>query len=75
MRTQVKSQLQALALNQGVQRKWKLWSKEGRKQLEPLPLMPWTTRRRMRLSPQVPARTECVPRRRPNSQYYDETLN
>src|SRR6202795_2420673 len=26
MRTQVKNQLQALALNQGVQRKWKLWS-------------------------------------------------
>ena len=37
MRTQVKNQLQALALNQGVQRKWKLWSKTGRKQLELLP--------------------------------------
>ena len=34
MRTQVKNQLQALALNQGVQRKWKLWSVAGRKQLE-----------------------------------------
>src|SRR5580700_8775405 len=30
LRTQVKNQLQALALNQGVQRKWKLWSKTGR---------------------------------------------
>src|ERR1700689_3472066 len=39
MRTQVKNQLQALALNQGVQRKWKLWSKTGRKQLELLPLL------------------------------------
>jgi len=33
MRTQVKNQLQALALNQGVQRKRKLWSEGGRKQL------------------------------------------
>src|SRR5437899_2001786 len=41
MRTQLKNQLQALALNQGVQRKWKLWSETGRKQLEALPLMPW----------------------------------
>jgi transposase len=46
MRTQVKNQLQALALNQGVQRKWKLWSKTGRKQLELLPLLPWASRRR-----------------------------
>ena len=49
MRTQVKNQLQALALNQGVQRKWKLWSKEGRKQLESLPLLPWASRRRAEL--------------------------
>ena len=34
MRTQVKNQLQAQALNQGVQRKRKLWSEAGRKQLE-----------------------------------------
>jgi transposase len=46
MRTQVKNQLQALALNQGVQRKWKLWSEAGRKQLESLPLLPWANRRR-----------------------------
>ena len=52
MRTQVKNQLQlqALALNQGVQRKWKLWSKTGRKQLELLPLLPWASRRR---APQI----------------------
>src|ERR1700675_2212507 len=49
MRTQVKNQLQALALNQGVQRKWKLWSKEGRKQLESLPLLLWANRRRAEL--------------------------
>src|SRR5256884_1553377 len=49
MRTQLKNQLQALALNQGVQRKWKLWSETGRKQLEALPLMPWASRRRTEL--------------------------
>src|SRR5580700_2867684 len=47
MRTQVKNQLQAL--NQGVQRKWKLWSEAGRKQLESLPLLPWASRRRAEL--------------------------
>jgi transposase len=49
IRTQVKNQLQALALNQGVQRKWKLWSAAGRMQLEALPLLPWTRRRRAEL--------------------------
>jgi transposase len=49
MRTQVKNQLQALALNQGVQRKWKLWSATGRRQLEALPLLPWASRRRAEL--------------------------
>jgi len=49
MRTQVKNQLQAQALNQGVQRKRKLWSEAGRKQLESLPLLPWASRRRAEL--------------------------
>jgi len=49
MRTQVKNQLQALALNRGVQRKRKLWSATGRKQLEALPLLPWASRRRAEL--------------------------
>ncbi len=49
MRTQVKNQLQALALNQGVQRKRKLWSAAGREQLEALPLLPWASRRRAEL--------------------------
>jgi transposase len=49
MRTQVKNQLQALALNQGLQRKWKLWSEAGRKQLEGLSLLPWASRRRAEL--------------------------
>ncbi len=46
MRTQVKNQLQTLALNQGVQQNWKLWSETGRKQLESLPLLSWASRRR-----------------------------
>jgi len=46
LRTQVKNQLQALALNQGVRRKGKLWSVAGRAQLEGLELPPWTQRRR-----------------------------
>src|SRR5438874_1046661 len=49
VRTQVKNQLQALALNQGMQRKWKLWTAVGRKQLENLPLLPWASRRRAEL--------------------------
>src|SRR5277367_485604 len=49
IRTQVKNQLQALAMNQGVQQKRKLWSVTGRKQLEALPLLPWASRRRAEL--------------------------
>jgi transposase len=49
MRAQVKNQLQHLALNQGFQRKWKLWSRAGRKLLEELPLSGWTARRREEL--------------------------
>jgi transposase len=49
LRTQVKNQLQALALNQGVRRRWKLWSEEGRRQLQALPLLPWAARRREEL--------------------------
>jgi transposase len=36
-------------MNQGVQRKRKLWSEAGRKQLEALSLMPWASRRRAEL--------------------------
>ena len=49
MRTQVKNQLQHLALNQGVRRKSRLWSREGRAVLEKLPLEGWTGRRRTEL--------------------------
>jgi transposase len=46
MRTRVKNQLQSIALNEGVRRQHRLWSKQGRAQLESFPLGPWTARRR-----------------------------
>ncbi|MGH9796144.1 MAG: IS110 family transposase [Candidatus Acidiferrales bacterium] len=49
MRVAVKNQLQHLALNQGVQRKRKLWIREGRRVLEALPLSGWTAVRRQDL--------------------------
>ena len=45
-RTQVKNQLQALALNQGVQKKRQLWTAAGREQLQKLVLDPHTGARR-----------------------------
>ena len=49
MRTRIMNQLQALAMNEGQRRKKKLWSEEGRAQLEKLPLAPWASRRRQDL--------------------------
>jgi len=46
MGTQVKNQLQHLALNQGVRRGHRLWSQAGRTRLGELVLPPWTARRR-----------------------------
>jgi transposase len=46
MRAQVKNQLQHIALNQGEQKKWRLWTKPGRDLLGKLELEPWTSRRR-----------------------------
>ena len=46
METQIKNQLQALALNQGLQKKGKLWSQAGREQLRALELAPWAAKRR-----------------------------
>lgn len=46
MRTQVKNELQHLAMNRGLQRKRRLWSAAGQKQLAELPLPPWAARRR-----------------------------
>ncbi|MGB6820450.1 MAG: IS110 family transposase [Candidatus Acidiferrales bacterium] len=46
IRAQVKNELQHLAMNQGVTRKKKLWSKAGEQVLRELPLKPWASRRR-----------------------------
>jgi transposase len=48
-RTRTKNQLQAMALSQGVQKKWKLWTKAGRAELEQLPLLPYAAARRQQL--------------------------
>jgi transposase len=49
LRVQVKNQLQALALNQGLRKKRKLWSAQGRAELNKLVLRPWAERRRQDL--------------------------
>ena len=49
LRTKVKNQLQALALNQGVQKGRRRWSEEGRKQLQALPMLEHAGRRRDQL--------------------------
>lgn len=46
MRTRVKNQLQHIALNQGWQKKRKLWNQEGLALLRSLKLEPWTHQRR-----------------------------
>jgi transposase len=46
MRTRVKNQLQHIALNEGFQKKRKLWTKEGMEFLQNLNLDVWTKRRR-----------------------------
>jgi transposase len=46
IRTRVKNELQHLMLNQGMQKKQKLWSTEGRAALQALSLDPWADRRR-----------------------------
>jgi len=45
-RTRIMNQLQAVALNEGLRYKKRLWREAGRKQLESFPLAPWASRRR-----------------------------
>src|SRR6202049_3000962 len=45
-RTRIMSQLQAVALYEGLRCKKRLWREGGRKQLESFPLAPWASRRR-----------------------------
>ena len=49
MRTRIMNQLQALAMNEGYRWKRKLFSEQGRVQLEKLALAPWASRRRQEL--------------------------
>jgi transposase len=67
MRTRIMNQLQALSMNEGQRRKKKLWSQQGRAQLEKLPLATWASRRRQdllelldRMNPTIEALTTAV---------------
>jgi len=46
MRTRIMNQLQAVALNEGLRCKKRLWRERGRQQLEAFRLAPWASRRR-----------------------------
>jgi transposase len=45
-RTRIMNQLQAVALNEGLRCKKRLWREQGREQLEAVRLAPWASRRR-----------------------------
>jgi transposase len=66
-RTRVMNQLQAVALNEGLRCKKKLWRAHGREQLEAFRLAPWATRRRKdllelldRLNPTIAELSEAI---------------
>ena len=68
-RTRVMNQLQAVALNEGVQCKKNLWRERGRQQLESFALAPWASRRRRdlldlldRLNPPIAELTQAIER-------------
>ena len=67
MRTRIMNQLQAVAINEGVRYKKRLWREAGRKQLESLPLAPWASRRRQdllevldRVNPTIAELTQAI---------------
>jgi transposase len=67
MRTRIMNQLHALAMNEGYRWKKKLFSEQGRAQLEKLALAPWASRRRQellelfdRISPTIEELTAAV---------------
>jgi transposase len=69
MRTRIMNQLQALAMNEGYRWKKKLFSEQGRAQLDKLALAPWASRRRQellelldRLNPTIEELTAAVER-------------
>ena len=66
-RTRVMNQLQAVALNEGLRCKKRLWREAGRAQLEAFRLAPWASRRRRdllelldRLSPTIAELTQTI---------------
>jgi transposase len=68
-RTRVMNQLQAVALNEGLRCKKKLWREHGRQQLESFALAPWASRRRRdllelldRLNPSIAELTQAIER-------------
>src|SRR5450631_3529797 len=66
-RTRIMNQLQAVALNEGLRCKKRLWREAGREQLESFPLAPWASRRRRdllevldRLTPTIAELTQTI---------------
>src|SRR5438445_738336 len=66
-RTRIMNQLQALALNEGVRCKKRLWREKGREQLESFRLAPWASRQRHdllewlgRLNPTIAALSQAI---------------
>jgi transposase len=66
-RTRIMNQLQAVALNEGLRCKKRLWREAGREQLEAFPLAPWASRRRRdllelldRLTPTIAELTQTI---------------
>jgi len=66
-RTRIMNQLQAVALNEGLRCKKRLWRERGREQLEAFRLAPWASRRRRdllelldRLTPTIAELTEAI---------------
>ena len=66
-RTRIMNQLQAVALNEGLRCKKRLWREAGREQLEAFRLAPWASRRRRdllelldRLNPTIAELTQAI---------------
>jgi len=66
-RTRIMNQLQAVALNEGLRCKKRLWREAGREQLESFALAPWASRRRRdllelmdRLNPTIAELTQAI---------------
>jgi transposase len=59
-RTRIMNQLQAVALNEGLRSKKRLWRDRGREQLESFRLAPWASRRRRDLLELLDRRTPTI---------------